>query len=126
MENLQILLVFSLPENAEIPFDEEMAKAYTIDFLIRTKNKNAHNHDLMMQEFLFQMNQSNTLQKITRPTLVIHGNKDPVVLLRHGKAVADAIPNSKFVMIKGMGHVFFNRALEEKIAKLVVEHLKSI
>ncbi len=70
------------------------------------------------------MKQSNTLQKINRPTLVIHGDKDPIVLLRHGKAVADAIPNAKFVTIKGMGHVFFNRALEEQIAKLVADHLK--
>ena len=123
-ETVQNLLPVWRHANAEIPFDEEMAKAFTIDFLTRTKNKNAKNHDLMMQGFLAQMKQSSTLQKINRPTLVIHGDKDPIVLLRHGKAVADAIPNAKFVTIKGMGHVFFNRALEEQIAKLVAEHLK--
>ena len=123
-ETVQNLLPVWRHANAEIPFDEEMAKAFTIDFLTRTKNKNAKNHDLMMQEFLAQMKQSSTLQKINRPTLVIHGDKDPIVLLRHGKAVADAIPNAKFVTIKGMGHVFFNRSLEEQIAKLVADHLK--
>lgn len=110
--------------NAEILLDEEMAKNFTRDFLTRTKNKNAKNHELMMQEFLSQMKRRNILQKIDRPTLVIHGDQDPVVLPRHGKAVADAIFKSKLVMIKGMGHTFFNRALEEKIAKLVVDHLK--
>ncbi len=110
--------------NAEIPLDEEMAKKFTIDFLTRTKNKNAKNHDLMMQKFLSQMKRLNILQKIERPTLVIHGDKDPVVLPRHGKAVADAIPKSKLVMIKGVGHSFFNQALEEKIAKLVVDHIR--
>ncbi len=123
-ETVQNLLPVWRHANAEIPFDEEMAKAFTIDFLTRTKNKNAKNHDLMMQGFLAQMKQSSTLQKINRPTLVIHGDKDPIVLLRHGKAVADAIPNAKFVTIKGMGHVFFNRSLEEQIAKLVADHLK--
>ena len=123
-ETVQNLLPVWRHANAEIPFEEEMAKAFTIDFLTRTKNKNAKNHDLMMQGFLAQMKQSSTLQKINRPTLVIHGDKDPIVLLRHGKAVADAIPNAKFVTIKGMGHVFFNRSLEEQIAKLVADHLK--
>ena len=78
----------------------------------------------MMQEFLSQMKQLNVLQKINCPSLVIHGDKDPVVLLRHGKAVADAIPKAQFIMINGMGHTFFNRDLEAKIAKLVVDHLK--
>jgi pimeloyl-ACP methyl ester carboxylesterase len=111
--------------NADIPLDEEMAKNFTRDFLTRTKNKKTKNHDLMMQMFLSQMKREKILQKIEKPTLVIHGDKDPVVLPRHGKAVADAIPKSKLVMIKGMGHSFFNRALEEKIAKLVVKHLKN-
>jgi pimeloyl-ACP methyl ester carboxylesterase len=124
-ETVQNLLPVWRHANAEIPFDEEMAKAFTIDFLTRTKNKNAKNHDLMMQEFLAQMKQSNTLSKINRPVLVIHGDKDPIVLLRHGQAVADAIPNSRFVVIYGMGHVFFNHDLEKRIAQLVVDHLKN-
>jgi pimeloyl-ACP methyl ester carboxylesterase len=78
----------------------------------------------MMQKFLVQMKQSNTLSKIKRPVLVIHGDKDPIVLLRHGQAVADAIPNARFVIIPNMGHVFFNHALEKRIAQLVVDHLK--
>jgi len=111
--------------NAEYPLDEELAKNFTIDLLTRTKNKNAgKNHDLMMSDFLSKIKRLDVLQKIDRPTLVIHGDKDPVVLLRHGKSVADEITKSKFVMIKGMGHAFLNRILEEKIARLVVEHLK--
>jgi esterase len=111
--------------NADIPFDEEMAKEFTRDFLIRTKNKNTgQNHELMMSEFLATMKQLNGLKKINRPTLVIYGDKDPVVPPRCEKSVADAIPKAKLVMIKGMGHTIFNRELEEKIAELVVEHIK--
>lgn len=122
-ETVQNLLPVWRYANAKIPFDEEIAKAFTIDFLTRTKNKNAQNHDRMMQEFLAQIKLSHTLSKIKCPTLVIHGDKDPIVLLRHGKAVADAIPNAQFVVIKGMGHVFFNRDLEKRIAQLIVDHL---
>jgi len=112
--------------NGKIPLDEEMAKDFTRDFLTRTKHNNTgKNHELMMNKFLATMEKSHTLQKINSPTLVIHGDKDPVVLPRHGKSVADAIPESIFVMIKDMGHTIFNRPLEEKIAKLVVEHFKN-
>jgi len=124
-ETVQNFLPIWRYSNADIPFDEEMAKDFTIDCLNRTKNKNTKNHDLVMQEFLNHMKKLDVLEKITCSTLIIHGDKDPIVLLRHGKAVADAILNSKFVIIKGMGHVFFNRKLEKKIAKLVVEHMKA-
>ena len=110
--------------NAKIPLDEEMAKTFTRDLLVRTKNKNAgRNHEPMMGEFLATMNRENILQKIKQPTLVILGDKDPVVLPRHTKSVADAIPGSKLVVIDGMGHAIFNRNLQEKIARLIVEHL---
>lgn len=123
-ETVNNLLSIWRYSNGNILFDEDMAKAFTIDFMTRTKNKNAKNHDLMMQKFLSEMKMSNTLKQIDKPTLIIHGDRDPVVLPRHGKAVADAISNSKLVMIEGMGHVFFNRVLEEKIAQLIIDFLK--
>ncbi len=110
--------------NAEMPLDEEMTKDFTIDLLKRTKNKNAKNHELVRQEFLSQRKCLNFLQKINCPTLVIHGDKDPVVLPKYGKSIADAILKSELVMIKGMGHAFFNRTLEATIANLVVDHCK--
>ncbi len=44
------------------------------------------------------------LKKIKVPTLVIHGENDPVVNIEAGKEVAEAICNAKFVSIPGMGH----------------------
>ncbi len=46
----------------------------------------------------------NNLKNITVPTIVIHGEDDPVVNIEAGKEVADAIPNARFVAIPGMGH----------------------
>lgn len=125
-ENVENFIPIWRHLNAQIPLDEEMAKTFTIDFLTRTKNKNAMNHDLMMNDFLSKMRGQGVLKKIKAPTLVIHGDKDPVVLLRHGQEVADTIPKAKFVVIPGMGHSFFNKALEEKIAKLIVGQLKEV
>ncbi len=112
--------------NADVPLDEEMASDYTLDSLTRTTGKNtAQNHEHMFQNFLAHMKRSHTLSTITCPTLIIHGDKDFLVEPQLGKTVADAIPKSTFVMIQGMGHTFFNRVLEEKIAKFAVEHIKN-
>jgi pimeloyl-ACP methyl ester carboxylesterase len=44
------------------------------------------------------------LGRITVPTVVIHGEADPLVDVSGGIATAKAIPNSKLVLIPGMGH----------------------
>ena len=46
------------------------------------------------------------LQKLSVPTLVIHGEDDPLVTVSGGKATADAIPGAKLVTFPGMGHDF--------------------
>lgn len=43
-------------------------------------------------------------KRITKPTVVIHGSADPLVRPAGGKAVARAVPKSRFVLIPGMGH----------------------
>ncbi len=61
------------------------------------------------------------LEKLTvikSPTLVIHGEKDLLLLEHMGKAVADAIPESKFEVIKGAGHTLNLEAVDE-IVKLI-------
>lgn len=43
-------------------------------------------------------------EKITQPTLIIHGELDGLVPISHGRAIAKAITHSKFVAIENMGH----------------------
>jgi pimeloyl-ACP methyl ester carboxylesterase len=38
------------------------------------------------------------------PTVVIHGDKDPLVRYSAGKATARVIPAARFVTVPGMGH----------------------
>jgi len=47
---------------------------------------------------------SGALSSITAPTLVIHGDEDPLVLVENGKDAAQAIPGSELMIIEGMGH----------------------
>jgi pimeloyl-ACP methyl ester carboxylesterase len=44
------------------------------------------------------------LERITAPTLVIHGSVDPLISPSGGRATARAIPDARLMMIEGMGH----------------------
>lgn len=44
------------------------------------------------------------LEKLSLPTLVIHGTEDPLVPFVGGKATAKAIPHARALWIEGMGH----------------------
>nr|WP_236646974.1 alpha/beta hydrolase [Micromonospora acroterricola] len=37
-------------------------------------------------------------------TLVVHGDHDPVLPLPHGKALHDAIPRARLLVLEGTGH----------------------
>ena len=45
------------------------------------------------------------LSMVATPTLVMCGTADPVVPLRHAKALAALMPNARFVAIDGGGHI---------------------
>jgi pimeloyl-ACP methyl ester carboxylesterase len=44
------------------------------------------------------------LARLSLPTLVIHGEADPLIDVSGGKATAGAIPEAKLTLIEGMGH----------------------
>jgi len=44
------------------------------------------------------------LESLDIPTLVIHGNADPLIPLEAGKDTAESIPGAKLMVIEGMGH----------------------
>lgn len=58
------------------------------------------------------------LAKIKIPSLIIHGDKDPIVPLSAGKEVGETIPNSKLYIIKGMGHDISLAFVNELVAEI--------
>lgn len=52
----------------------------------------------------FYAGRQEKLKTIKVPTVVIHGDEDPLVVVDAGKDVAANIPGSDFQLIKGMGH----------------------
>jgi pimeloyl-ACP methyl ester carboxylesterase len=44
------------------------------------------------------------LREITAPTVVVHGDRDPLVRPAGGRLIARTIPGARLVSIPGMGH----------------------
>lgn len=58
-----------------------------------------------MLPLLFELDTRAWLNSITIPALVIGGTADPVLPVRHARALHEALPNSEFVLVVGGGHV---------------------
>ncbi len=58
------------------------------------------------------------LANLRVPTLVLHGNVDPLVPIAHGRATANAIPGARFEIIDGMGHALPRAAWPQLIGAI--------
>ena len=67
----------------------------------------------------FYAGRESQLRTIRVPTLAIHGSDDPLVLPDAGRNVADNIPNARFELIDGMGHLIAEPWLP-KLADLIL------
>lgn len=61
------------------------------------------------------------LAKVKIPTLVIHGNADPLIPVEGGKDTAKSIPGAKLLIIEGMGHSFPIEVVPQ-ILRAILEH----
>ena len=64
------------------------------------------------------------LRGVTAPTLVLHGEDDPLVRVEGGRATAEAIPGARIRTIPGWGHDIPD-ALVETIADEIASHAKA-
>lgn len=70
----------------------------------------------------FYAGREGQLRTIRVPTLVIHGSDDPLVTPEAGRDVASAVPNARFVLIEGMGHLIAP-ALSIRVADLILSNV---
>ncbi|MCH2191095.1 MAG: alpha/beta hydrolase [Gammaproteobacteria bacterium] len=59
------------------------------------------------------------LKSLQQPTLVIHGKADYLIPVEHGRHTAELVPNSRLVLIEGMGH-FLDRISKPLVIKEIV------
>ena len=64
------------------------------------------------------------LNNLDVPSLVIHGDADPLVSIEGGYATAKAIPNAQLKIYKGMGHTIPSAVFTD-MSKIIVELIRT-
>jgi pimeloyl-ACP methyl ester carboxylesterase len=72
-----------------------------------------------LRALLASGNRRPALAKLTLPTLVIHGDCDPLVPVEHGRDTAEAVPGAELLIIEGMGHELPPAAWPAVVAAIV-------
>ncbi len=85
-----------------LPFDEERARKLAIADYDRSYYREGFSRQLAA--IWGSGNRKEALKTISAPTLIIHGEIDPLVPVEGGKDTAEAIPGAKLLLIEGMGH----------------------
>lgn len=76
---------------------------------------------------MVQKDRTEDLGKLKIPSLIIHGDEDPLVPLAGGKSSADAIPGAEFIIVKGMGHAIPNiKAYWSDIKDAMINHMGKV
>jgi pimeloyl-ACP methyl ester carboxylesterase len=88
---------------SKAPFDEVLYRELGMQSFIRTKNPDSvRNHSLAMKQS-YDLHEK-SFAKIKVPTLILHGDEDPIFGVDHAYALNKAIANSKLVIIPSLGH----------------------
>ena len=64
------------------------------------------------------------LKSITTPTLVLHGDKDPLVPVEGGIHTAEVIPGARLEILEGMGHAMFPH-YQPRLLDFITGHIQS-
>ena len=89
-------------DTPEFPFDEEFARWRAETSVDRAYYPMGTVRQL--QAIRATGDRTERLQKLSVPTLVIHGSNDPLVQPSGGEATAAAISGAQLLLIEGMGH----------------------
>lgn len=88
----------------QVPFEEQRYHELHKEFIERARHPESHlNHIKICQTAEAVIR--NIPAKVSVPTIVIQGSEDPLFPEEHGKALAKAIKNAKYILADGLGHV---------------------
>ena len=93
---------FSVIGSPGYPPDQERLRAVIAASYDRSHYPEGFMHQLA--GIMASGDRTEALRSIKAPTLVIHGEDDPLIVLSGGEATAAAIPGAKLLKIPGMGH----------------------
>ncbi|MBN1106455.1 MAG: alpha/beta hydrolase [Deltaproteobacteria bacterium] len=116
------LSLFRAVTGPRFGLDEEwvrnvMGRAYDRDFCPQGTVR-------QLVAILTQGNRKTGLKGVKVPTLVIHGDADPLVPVEAGRDTAEAVQGAELKIIEGMGHDLPHGELWAQIAVAIIAHTK--
>jgi pimeloyl-ACP methyl ester carboxylesterase len=90
-------------DTPEFPFDEPLARSRAEASIDRSYYPMGRLRQLLA--IRASGDRTAALRELDVPTLVIHGDSDPLINVTGGEATASAIGGAELVVIKGMGHL---------------------
>jgi pimeloyl-ACP methyl ester carboxylesterase len=105
------------------PFDEARARATALEAFDRGAGANADGTARQLAAIWKSGDRTHELARIKAPTLVIHGDRDPMVAASGGRATARAIPGARLVTVRGMGHDLPAGACPQ-LVRAIADHAK--
>lgn len=118
---LNIIRNIGTPESAEFPFDEAHQRARVLANMRRSVYPAGLPRQLAA--IIDDGDRTARLGAVRTPTLVLHGEADPLVKLPGGEATAAAIPGARLVTIPGWGHDLPLK-LVPRLASEIAEHAR--
>ena len=98
----QSLEIWKMLHGEHFPFDKDRVEKVIRDS--RHRGFNPAGVARQLSAIIDSPDRTNGLQQLQIPSLVIHGDSDPLVPVACGIATAQAIPNATLKILKGMGH----------------------
>jgi pimeloyl-ACP methyl ester carboxylesterase len=98
----QNLHVWKVLHGEHYPFDQ-----VSVEKVIRASRQRGFNPNGVARQLgaiMASPDRTALLQKMKVPSLVLHGDNDPLVPVECGIATAQAIPDAKLTILEGMGH----------------------
>jgi len=112
--------VWRLIQGNYYPFDEQKVLGLIKRALQRGFNPAGNTRQLAA--ILDSPDRTTALNRLTVPSLILHGEDDPLVPVACGIATAKAIPNAKIKTYPGMGHTLPSQ-LYNDITTQILEHI---
>ena len=83
-------------------FDEDLTRAAAARAYDRAHDPTAQSRQLVAS--IASGSRSEALRSVSVPTLVVHGEADPLIDVSGGRRTAEVIPGAELLVIEGMGH----------------------
>jgi mutator protein MutT len=113
------LTVWRVLSGPQTPIEEALARKWAE--LSHDRGLNPHGFLRQMAAVIASGSRKDALKSLTVPTLVLHGDADPLVPLECGIDTANSIPGAKLHIIEGMGHAL-PKALWPQVIDAIAGH----